>query len=73
MSYKIKTNEGTWTCNEISSDTLHSVLLADILSELKTLNRTLNCHRVPAMADAMIRVDERLKRNGLSLAKRNRK
>lgn len=47
--------EGTWATGSIQC-----FLLADIRRELRTLNRTLSCHRVPAMADAMIRLEKRI-------------
>lgn len=73
MSKDIFTSQGSWVLNQSTHKDIELLLLHDIRKELIALNLTLNCHRVPAMADAMIRVDERLKRNGLSLAKRNRK
>lgn len=74
MSYKIKTNTASnWTANGTTHADLTCILLSDILAALNALNSTLSCYRVREMADATKRIDERLKRKGLSLAKRNRK
>jgi hypothetical protein len=46
-----------------SSETIQTIYLSAILQELQTLNRTLGCYRVQAMADAMIRLDRRVQKH----------
>jgi hypothetical protein len=46
-----------------SWESIHAAILMDIRDELKELNRTLNCHRVPAGMDALVRIDRRIAKN----------
>jgi hypothetical protein len=48
-------------------------VLMDIRDELKELNRTLSCYRVRNMADAIPRIDLRLKKHFGPLTKRKKR
>jgi glutamate mutase epsilon subunit len=45
---------------KVDSVTVTNAVLMDIRDELQQLNRTMSCHRVASMADAMIRLEKRL-------------
>jgi formiminotetrahydrofolate cyclodeaminase len=44
----------------VDQDVIRDALLQAILNELRALNRTLSCYRLPRMSDDINRIDRRL-------------
>lgn len=53
--FPVHEGPGIWTWEEWDR-----AVMGAILKELRILNATLNCHRVPAGMDALVRIDRRL-------------
>jgi hypothetical protein len=70
---------GNWTIeanarNELSWEAVQVAVLMDIRDELQTVNRLLNCHRIPRALDAMYELGvEARRRKRLAAKKRKAK
>jgi GTP cyclohydrolase III len=69
---------GNWTMkpnanNELSWEAIQVAVLMDIRDELQTVNRLLNCHRIPRALDAMYELGVEARRRKRLAAEKRRK
>jgi hypothetical protein len=57
----------------VSNSDAHLAVLMDIRDELQSINRKLDCHRIPKALDAIGRIDRRLQNSGVLVEGRRRK
>lgn len=58
--------DANWNLSEpaLTWEQAQIAVLMDIRDELKSINRLLNCYRIPRALDAISRIDRRLQNNG---------